>query len=307
MKSLILALSLMSSSAFAGFVVPELPNPVNDYAGVLSAGGREAAADELVKLKKDTGAQLGVLIVSTLDGDNLEESSMAVARKWRLGSEKGDEGILLFVVVNDRKMRIEVGQGLEGVVTDAESSQMLRTMKPFLKNKDYDGAIKAGVGAIATRIRAGKEDIQRPAPVKAGDDKSDLAFWLIGIIGTIIAGMFFAARATAKRDRKQRELEEQAAASLEALREENRAHERKYAAYAATTPSKSKSKSTSKKKDEDRGSRNTTIVAPIVTDYSSHRSSSYDSGSSSSGSSSSGSDWGGGGGDFSGGGSSDSW
>src|SRR6185295_3742767 len=108
MKSLFIALTLLATQSFADFTVPVLNRPVNDFAGVLTAGGKEQIAKTVVELKKATGAQVGVLIVDTLDGTSIEEASLKVVESWKLGSKAKADGVLLLVAVKDRKIRIEV-------------------------------------------------------------------------------------------------------------------------------------------------------------------------------------------------------
>lgn len=320
MKSLFLALSLLSAQAFGAFTVPALPNPVNDYSNVLTVDGKEKIASAIVQLKKDTGAQAGVLIVDTLNGDSVEEASMKVATAWKLGSAKNDDGILLLVVVKDRKLRIEVGQGLESVVTDAHSKRILGTMKSALKAGNWDAGVLTGVQGIATKIKAGKDEIQKGTTTSTGDSTGFVIFLAIMAGIGAIAVVFHLKRVN---DEKEEE---------ETLRR-RRNNER-----STVTPQDFRS---TRDEVEDSGVANAAIIAAAIAasqnnepvrrphndddgearrrrdeedrqrrrrnddDDSSRRSSSYDSSSSSS--SSSGSDWGGGGGGFSGGGSSDSF
>src|SRR5262249_20400290 len=96
---------------------------------------------------------IAILIVSSLDGTSLEDYSMDVATKWKLGTEKNDNGVLILVAVNDRKMRIEVGRGLEGALTDIQTNRIIRNeMAPAFRRGDYDGGIESAVQSVAAAI-----------------------------------------------------------------------------------------------------------------------------------------------------------
>ncbi|MGB5366659.1 MAG: TPM domain-containing protein, partial [Polyangiales bacterium] len=107
----------VSLTAFA-LSVPELTGRVNDYATLLTPA-TEARIDALLtQLEKDTGAQVVVLTIDSLQGESLEDYSLRVAEAWKLGRDDPDDGALLMIAKNDRKMRLEVGYGLEPVLSD---------------------------------------------------------------------------------------------------------------------------------------------------------------------------------------------
>lgn len=129
---------ILSLSAYGQKTVPELWNiRVHDDAHVL----RQATIDELetrlAQYEDSTSNQIAILIISSLDGESLEEYSIKVAEKWALGKKDKDNGVLLLIAVDDHKMRIEVGEGLEGVLTDAMSSRIIRNeMAPAFRRGD---------------------------------------------------------------------------------------------------------------------------------------------------------------------------
>lgn len=314
MKSLFIALSLLSVQAFGAFTVPALPNPVNDYSNVLTVAGKEEIARAIVELKKQTGAQAGVLIVDTLDGDSVEEASMKVARAWKLGSAKNDDGILLLVAVKDRKLRIEVGQGLEGVVTDAHSKRILGTMKPYLKAGNYDQGVLTGIGLIALKITAGKDEIQKGTVTATTDDSTGFFIFLAIIAGLgVIATIFHLKRTKeeAEQNPHSRFCVPTTPQDYRSTRDEAEDSGIANAAILAATIASSRSETRNDEAETSRRKRNDeeeeTRRRRRNDDDDSSRRSSYSDDSSSSSSSSSSSDWGGGGGDFSGGGSSDSF
>ncbi len=141
----------------AALDVPYLSGRVNDYAGILS----ETTVNDLEKTLKDfeqkTTCQIAVLTIKSLDGDNLEQYSIKVAETWKLGQKKKDNGVLLLVAQNDRQLRIEVGYGLEGSLTDFACGRIIANeIVPQFKNGDYNSGITDGVNAIIRTISTGK-------------------------------------------------------------------------------------------------------------------------------------------------------
>jgi uncharacterized protein len=142
------ALVAFSALAFARDV-PPLQGHVNDTAAMLSPAARARLEQRLTEYEKKTGQQFALLTVDTLAGDPLEDFSIRTVESWKLGKKGKDDGLLLLIVRDDRKSRIEVGYGLEGDVTDATSSRVLREIiTPAFRRGDYDG----GVNAAFTRL-----------------------------------------------------------------------------------------------------------------------------------------------------------
>lgn len=134
--------------------VPFLVARVNDLAGALSPAARERLETKLRDLEGRTGAQVAVLVIPSLEGESLEAYSVRVAQTWKLGRKGVDDGVLFLVAKNDRKMRIEVGYGLEPRLTDALSRAILdERVRPRFRANDFDGGIEAGVDAIAATIQ----------------------------------------------------------------------------------------------------------------------------------------------------------
>jgi uncharacterized protein len=134
---------------FAEITVPKLTGRVNDYAGILSKGAEAQLERELKAHEDSTTNQIVVLTVTSLEDENLEEVANQVFNAWGLGQRGKDNGVLLLVAVNDRKLRIEVGKGLEGVLTDAHCGRIIRNeITPSFKYKEYETGIADGVAAI---------------------------------------------------------------------------------------------------------------------------------------------------------------
>lgn len=306
MKKFIISL-LICSPVFAEFVVPATPNPVNDYAGVLDAGAKEQAAHAIVELKKELGVQMGILIVPTLDGSSIEDASAKVMGAWKLGSKDRDDGILLMLSIGDRKSRLEIGRGLEGILTDAQSKEILYNMRPGLASKNYGPTINLAITNIYTQILNNKNDIM-VKPKSAESDINGFSGFVIGFFGIMMLGVF---GIPAYINRRKRLLEAKLAkqkATFPVKLVSNNNLQRLQQYQSRTYDSRGIQNTTKVTTSSPTKSSNTYVPIPIIVSESSH-SSSYDSGSSSSSSSSSdsSSSWSGGGGDFSGGGSSDSW
>jgi uncharacterized protein len=128
-------------------------NPIVDQTNTLTQEQKQSLADTVAKERAATGNQIGVLMIKTLDGDALEDYSLEVARGWGIGQKDRDSGVLLLVVKDDRKLRIEVGYGLEGALTDARSSQIIRNrITPEFKQGKYYEGIQSGVTGIITAV-----------------------------------------------------------------------------------------------------------------------------------------------------------
>src|SRR6478736_2602403 len=142
------------TNSFAQKAVPELWGMrVHDEAHALKPETVYQLEKELKVYEDTTSNQIAILIVQSLDGDVLEEYSLRVAEKWKLGKKEKDNGALLVISIDDHKMRIEVGQGLEGVLTDAQSSRIIRNeIAPEFRRGDYDAGVKAGINGIIKAI-----------------------------------------------------------------------------------------------------------------------------------------------------------
>jgi uncharacterized protein len=145
----ILAFATLSLAA----EVPYLSGRVVDNAEILKAETRSALSDTLKAHEDRTTDQIAVLTVRTIGSDSIEEYATRVFENWKLGKKGKDNGVLIVVVPDDHKMRIEVGYGLEGTLTDVQSSRIIRNvMTPAFKGGDYDGGVKAGVDAVIATL-----------------------------------------------------------------------------------------------------------------------------------------------------------
>jgi uncharacterized protein len=149
-RALALALLLASSASAADFEIPALRSAVTDRAGILSPATRERLESALQQLQKVGGTQLAVLTVPDLAGLTIEQASIQVVDAWKLGSQQADNGVLLLVATNERKVRIEVGQGLEGSLTDAYSKRIIdEGITPLFREGDMNAGVVFGAYQIA--------------------------------------------------------------------------------------------------------------------------------------------------------------
>ena len=148
--------------------IPFLSGRVVDEAGLLSAAARQRIDAELAALERESGDQVAVLVVQSLGGEPLEEYSIKVAQTWKLGQKGKDNGILLLISRDDRKLRIEVGYGLEGTLTDLRSNEIIdQVIRPRFQQGDFDGGVEQGVDAIV-KVLHGQPLPARPAAPVAG-------------------------------------------------------------------------------------------------------------------------------------------
>jgi len=144
--------------------VPYLAGRVNDSANLIPQDQRQRIEAKLAQFEKQTGDQVAVLTVDSLDGEAIEDYANKVARTWALGQKGKDNGVLLLVSKQDRKMRIEVGYGLEPVLTDLQTKIIQdEVIIPHFKQGDFGGGIEAGVDAILSTIQGKAVE---PAPVQ---------------------------------------------------------------------------------------------------------------------------------------------
>jgi uncharacterized protein len=149
-RALVFSLLLAWSAGAEEFEVPALRAAVTDQAGILSPMTRQQLESALQQLESIGGTQLVVLTLPDLAGLSIEQASIRVVDEWKLGSEAADNGVLLLVARDERRVRIEVGQGLEGTLTDAYSKRIIdEAITPLFRAGDMNGGVTIGVFQIA--------------------------------------------------------------------------------------------------------------------------------------------------------------
>ncbi|MBT9589486.1 MAG: TPM domain-containing protein [Thiobacillus sp.] len=178
-------LLLFAWSAWAQVAVPELSRRVTDLTATLSADQVAALENKLAAFEAKKGSQIAVLLVPTTEPEDIAQFGIRVADQWKIGREKVDDGVILIVAKNDRKLRIEVGYGLEGAIPDAIAKRVIaEVITPYFKAGDFHGGIDAGVQQLM-RLVAGEA---LPAPGTAGADLDSDAF-IILIVGGVFGGL----------------------------------------------------------------------------------------------------------------------
>jgi uncharacterized protein len=148
------AFAAASLSPVLALDVPELKGHVNDYGNMLSPVTSASLEAKLTAFEESDSTQVVVLTVPSLEGDDLESYCIKVAEKWKIGQSKKDNGVILFASRGDKRMRIEVGRGLEGSLTDLISGRIINNiMRPKFKDGDFDGGFAAGIDAIVQVCR----------------------------------------------------------------------------------------------------------------------------------------------------------
>ena len=170
---------------------PDIPEHggfwVHDEAKVLSAQAKYRLESILQSERDSTSNQIAILIIPSLEGGSLEEYSLRVAEKWKLGKADKDNGALLLISIQDRQVRIEVGYGLEGTLTDAMSSRIIRNeIAPHFRNGDYEAGVEAGLTGIIKAI-SGEYVNDDPLPQKRDAKKFPLGTIIIIIVIIILA------------------------------------------------------------------------------------------------------------------------
>jgi uncharacterized protein len=140
-------------AALADVAVPPLTGRVVDLTGTLASSDIARLTDTLKDLETRKGSQVAVLIVPTTAPETLEQYSIRVAEAWKIGRKKVDDGAILVVAKDDRKLRIEVGYGLEGALTDVTAQRIIdEVITPKFRSGDFAGGISAGVASIIAVI-----------------------------------------------------------------------------------------------------------------------------------------------------------
>ena len=171
--------------------VPSLAARVTDLTGTLTADQRATLETKLQALEVQKGSQIAVLMVPTTKPEEIEQYSIRVVEQWKLGRKKVDDGVLLLIAKDDRKLRIEVGFGLEGALPDAIAKRIIaEDISPHFKQSDFYGGIVAGI----TRIDAVIQGEQLPPPAQRSSNKNDTSgiesYLFFLIIFALVSGSF---------------------------------------------------------------------------------------------------------------------
>lgn len=193
---LICLILLVASVCLAEQDIPPLKSRVTDVTNTLTQQEKNSIEAKLAAFEQEKGAQIAVLIVPTTAPETIEQYSIRVVEAWKLGRKGVDDGVLLLVAKNDKKLRLEVGYGLEGVLPDAIAKRIIsEVIAPHFKQGNFAGGITAGIDAMLKVI--GGESL--PAPQKRskrskdgfnGMDKFVMVFFVVLFSGAIGNAIF---------------------------------------------------------------------------------------------------------------------
>jgi uncharacterized protein len=197
-----LALLLATASFAFGVDINSLPKPtgyVSDLAHVINPADREQLEAYCTKVDQQLGVQFALVTIDTLDDRPVRDFALELARQWGVGDKKNNEGVLLLLVIKDRKSDIETGRGTEPYITDGFAGGTLRSMRPDLRASNYGPAMLAGAQEMARQIAQGKgiafSDgvVPRRAPTQKDQPGGGIPFPLI-VIGILFFLFLFGRR-----------------------------------------------------------------------------------------------------------------
>lgn len=184
------AVALAQPAAGDLVAIPPVQAHVTDLSGTLSAGQQAQLEQQLAAFETARGSQIAILLVPTVQPEAIEQFSIRVAEAWKIGRRKHDDGVLITVAKNDRKMRIDVGYGLEGAIPDAIAKRIIsETMAPKFRQGDFAGGLSGAVAQMERLI----EGESLPPPAKAdrgvtGSEGSYEQLFVIGLMLSVVAG-----------------------------------------------------------------------------------------------------------------------
>ena len=183
----VLVVLLCAALAVCAVTFPPLTDRVVDEAHILSAREREALVAKLAELETKSGIQLVVVTVNSLQGQEIEPYANELFRTWKLGEKTKNNGVLLLVAPNERRVRIEVGYGLEGTLTDALSKVIItNAIAPRFKAGDFADGVTRGVDDIITVLTTDASEWQKRPSLRLDNQQApDPASWLL--IAALIA------------------------------------------------------------------------------------------------------------------------
>ena len=185
---LVFAVNILSS-----LDVPKLKGRINDNAGIINSGDERKLEALLRDVEAKTSSQVALLTISSLQGENLEDYSMRVAQAWQLGQKEFDNGVLLLVAFNEKKIRIEVGYGLESIITDAKSGFIIRNyIVPGFKKGDFAGGITNGLlaisGLVTKEFEITDEQLAKYSQQQRAGKRKQIPFGLIVFLFMFVFG-----------------------------------------------------------------------------------------------------------------------
>ncbi len=185
---LTIALAFLITEQTIAKDIPHLSGPVVDQAGVLSPQIRTVLSNALSDVQRQTTNEITVLTIDSLEDESLDSYAIKVVDEWKLGDKDKDNGVLLLLAIKDRKTRIEVGSGLEGVLPDIIAGRIIDSMIPYFKRGDYKSGIVYGLSQIVSKTGGTLKNTPRVRNKRSGKGRSGGILFLIIFIAMIFRG-----------------------------------------------------------------------------------------------------------------------
>jgi uncharacterized protein len=188
---LIVFFLLATLRIYAAF--PQPVGYVNDFGNMLSASFRQQLESELSNFEQETTAEISVVTIQSLEGNSIEDYAVRLFEQWKIGKKGKDNGVLLLVSKEDRKIKIEVGYGLEPIITDGRAGKIIREdISPAFKNNDYEGGIKAAVQQLEDYIRSNQPPSEEELAATSGSGGTG-GFSSLVVFGIIVLFIYSSA------------------------------------------------------------------------------------------------------------------
>jgi uncharacterized protein len=175
--------SLLALGAWAQTPSLEPRGFTNDFAGILSPQAVQRLDRLAVEVQQKTGVQMAFVLIRSLQGEPIEDFSINLARRWGIGQRKENKGLLLLLVIDDRRSRLEVGYGLEPILPDGRAGAILRSMRPFLRERRYDEGLRQAASQIAALLAdsAGVTLEDQPAAPRRRSPAPESPLWVLAL------------------------------------------------------------------------------------------------------------------------------
>ncbi|MEO6487378.1 MAG: TPM domain-containing protein [Thermoanaerobaculia bacterium] len=181
----LLLLALFAVPAASALDCPPAPTRwYTDAAGLADSSQVAVLDQKLAAFEQETGHQFLIYSLPSIENDAIEDFTVRCAQRWGVGQKKFDNGLIIFVFLKEKKIRVEVGYGLEGAVTDAYSSRVIReVIAPYFQRGDWAGGLNAGAEALMQRIRGNEPNVKPLSPVvtdgSGGADTGSVVFMIL--------------------------------------------------------------------------------------------------------------------------------
>jgi uncharacterized protein len=188
---ILFSILLLQNLLVADIAFPKLTGRVVDNAGILTSNQKKTLTNILNAQEKETSNQIVILTLKSLDGNEIEDYGYQIGRYWKIGQKDKDNGVLLIVSMKEKKIRIEVGYGLEGSLTDARSHEIIEyKIKPYFKKGDYYKGILEGTNAIISSIKGEYKQEEHTSTSSGNVFPLFILYFMIIFIAPFIASFF---------------------------------------------------------------------------------------------------------------------